>query len=227
MTEKTNRSNEIEKPSSNTGLLSRVSTVSLGVAVSVVVAKAFIPAADANPDLQVQSDVIENSVLQTKNTAVAEAVVQGIGKSTDPDVLDEKLPVQVTSESTVKSTQSTDQGDFLSSRTNELIAGDNRAVDEVAARLKEIIRARYSAENENIQSLNTIDDLRARLVEVENSLQNTHAKNESLSAEQTALEEKISQVTIERDEALNNIDAISVEMEEHISSVQALSLIHI
>jgi len=222
MTEKTNRSNEIEKPSSNTGLLSRVSTVSLGVAVSVVVAKVFIPAADANPDLQVQSDVIENSVLQTKNTAVAEAVVQGIGKSTDPDVLDEKLPVQVTSESTVKSTQSTDQGDFLSSRTNELIAGDNRAVDEVAARLKEIIRARYSAENENIQSLNTIDDLRARLVEVENSLQNTHAKNESLSAEQTALEEKISQVTIERDEALNNIDAISVEMEEHISSVQAL-----
>ena len=216
------RSTGAEKLSCNSKLLSRVSSVTLGVAVSVAFAKVFIPAADADstPALQIQSGVLSGNNLQTKNTAVAEAVAQGL--SIRPAANSDTAETMVLAQATIESSSSGSHGDILLARTNELMAVDNREVDSVAVRLKEIIRARYRAENENIQSLNTIDDLRARLVELKNVLQKTNAKNESLRVEQAALEEKISQVIFERDEAINNVDTINSEIKGHIGSVQAL-----
>ena len=116
------RSIGAEKLSCNSKLLSRVSSVTLGVAVSVAFAKVFIPAADADstPALQIQSGVLSGNNLQTKNTAVAEAVAQGL--SIRPAANSDTAETMVLAQATIESSSSGSHGDILLARTNELMA---------------------------------------------------------------------------------------------------------
>jgi len=220
--------------STNSGMLSRIGSVSLGLVVSVVFAKAFtVTDADAAPAHDIKPVIQVNDNLRIESTPLSQAIFRGInsGKSGGSGhkayAWDGMILAQADSQSSgngssVNNTASSIDGELVLARTNELMAVDNREVDEVATRLKEIIRARYLAENKNIESMYTIEQLRGQLVEFENLLQNTHAQNEALNADHAALEEKLNQVMDERDNAINNLGMVSDEMNSHIGSVQAL-----
>jgi chemotaxis protein MotB len=107
-------------------------------------------------------------------------------------------------------------------RVRELMDLDNQAIDDTAIRLKQIVKGRLEADYLNIQYLATIDELQRQIAELENSLQHGRMQQESLDSNRTTLEQALSNVTRERDDALNQLAQLNTDMQAQIGSVLTL-----
>jgi chemotaxis protein MotB len=107
-------------------------------------------------------------------------------------------------------------------RARELMDLDNRAIDDAAARLKQVTRNRLEADYLNIQYLATIDELHRRIAELESLLHRGRVQQESLDSNRTSLEQALSNITQERDDALSQLQLLNSEMQEQIGSVLTL-----
>lgn len=182
----------------------------------------FASAAVVRALVSAEADAAANSqAVQVEFNTVPTVVARAVGDSLDEATTLQSLQL---AQATVieTSTSSVYDDEMLLARTRELMDVDNREVDEVAARLKEIIRARYEADQLNTQSMATIDELRRQIAEFEALLQQADDRHSQLNADKAALEEKLSMVVNERDSALDNLGALDSQIQQQLGSVQAL-----
>lgn len=215
----------------NTNHLQRLPAVTFGFIGSLLVANCLIASDVAASNTTIaQSETEQPELLSKQSGAISQAVSNALKGDSNltADSLHRALLAQatITSESGVTQaagSHSQTAQSLLRVRTDELMSVDIREVDELSARLKEIIGARYDVEKLNIESIGTIDALRAQLAELENLLQDASSQREALLNERLELTEKLSSAIGERDRALNDLSAVSDEIQGHLGSVQALT----
>ncbi len=207
------RSNLSNSGTAKNKLFRRLPTFAITLFASAAVVRALVSA---------EADAAANSqAVQAEFNTVPTVVARAVGDSLDEATTLQSLQL---AQATVieTSTSSVYDDEMLLARTRELMDVDNREVDEVAARLKEIIRARYEADQLNTQSMATIDELRRQIAEFEALLQQADDRHSQLNADKAALEEKLSLVVNERDSALDNLGALDSQIQQQLGSVQAL-----
>ncbi len=193
----------------------RLPTVAITLFASAAVVRALIP---SDADAAANAQVIQTD-LQTTPTVIARAVGNSLDEATS---LQSMQLAQVNTSNTVSVQTTVYDDEMLLARTRELMEVDSREVDEVAERLKEIIRARYDADQMNAKSMMTITELRRQIADFEALLQQANDRQNELDAERATLEEKLNLVVSERDGALDNLNALDSQIQQQLGSVQAL-----
>lgn len=184
----------------------QVSTFTIGLAASALIASAAVHAAAT--DAPSGSSVIQQ-------TEIARAVGESIsaGQTLDPGAT--ITVAQLTHSEEMPNRRMT------LARANELMQADNREVDAVAERLKEIIRARYEADQLNAESLATIKELRKKIAEYERLLSKSKLRQQLLTDDRDALEDQLNVVMGERDNALRDLTGERNDALAHGQQLQA------
>lgn len=197
--------------------------LSVGLFGTILLVKAIMSThADAASSLGASAVAID-----VQPTPVARAVNNSLAISADlfADTsagVNGTLLAQSSVQTTVTTSSGASENGFLLARTQELMDLDNRTVDDVAARLKAIIKARYDSDTLNIETMASVDNLRRQLAEFESLLQNANSQKESLNAEKVALEDRLNFILGERDSAQSQLNSLASQMETQLGSVQAL-----
>ncbi len=170
-----------EKSERRTGA---VPIMSLSLAGTILFLKVLIP---VNVNAAADIDTIQP-------TAVAAAVNSGIQL---PSIALNGSTSQLQQVLTIE-TSSDNHDELLRDRIHELMNVDNREVDQVSTRLKEIIRARYEAEALNIE-------LRRQITEFENLLGSAKDQHNLLSSPGSDLQQQLQQVLSATDNQLDDL----------------------
>ena len=202
--------------------------VSLGLFGTLLLVKAIVSTeADAASSVGVSAvsvDVQPTQIARAVNGSLVGGVTGSVNQGTQwtsTGSMDGLVIAQATVQTTT-TTSSSGDNEFLMSRTRELMALDNRTVDDVAARLKEIIKARYESDSLNIETMANVDDLRRQVAEFEALLNSANSQKDALNAEKADLESRLNLMLSERDNAQFELDALANQMEAQLGSVQAL-----
>lgn len=199
--------------------------LSIGLFGTILLVKA-ITTTDADAASSVGASAV---AIDVQPTPIARAVNSSLTATTDeftstPGSFDGLLLAQTTTQTTVSTSTNSGTGEnaFLMARTRELMELDNRTVDDVAARLKAIIQARYDSDSLNIETMANVDGLRLQVAEFEALLKNANRQKDELNAEKFALEDRLNVILGERDNANNELNSLASQMESQLGSVQAL-----
>ncbi len=113
---------------------------------------------------------------------------------------------------------------LLQLRGIELLGTDTQQIDELADRLRQIVRARYESDRLYAESLLTIDELRQQLTEYQSLLQENEDRQRLLDSNKNQLHDQLSHMLGERDNALHRLEKLRGQMQDQMGSVQALRL---
>lgn len=141
-----------------------------------------------------------------------------------PMVLAQATPANTGSgvNTAINTTTTTSSNSTMMLQTRELMAADEREIDAMAARIKEMIAARYRAETLHSTSLQTINELRQQIADLEQRLDDANNSFDALLAERDALTQQLSLVQAERDSAREDIDVLAAEVDNQRGAVETL-----